>query len=121
MDSLEKTQDRQHPQQKRDRASVNSLLPSEATDYNLSKLARLIIRYRGFPGARDIQSNLKKVLLNWNPTEKFFMNKPVRFTPNVKFTGNKKAMEKIGFKILIISTFLGTKFAFKTIVGTVLF
>ena len=69
MDSLEKTQDRQHPQHKRDRASVNSLLASEATDYNLSKLARLIIRYRGFPGARDIQSNLKKVLLKWNPTE----------------------------------------------------
>ena len=121
MDSLEKTQDRQHPQHKRDRASVNSLLPSEATDYNLSKLARLIIRYRGFPGARDIQSNLKKVLLKWNPTEKVFMNKPVKFTPNVKFTGNKKAMEKIGFKILIISTFIGTKFAVKKIVGTVLF
>ena len=69
MDSLEKTQDRQHPQHKRDRASVNSLLASEATDYNLSKLSRLIIRYRGFPGARDIQSNLKKVLQKWNSTE----------------------------------------------------
>jgi len=69
MDSVEKTQDQQHPQYKRDRASVDTLLASEATDYNLSELGRLIIRYRGFPGARDIQSDLKKVLQKWNHTE----------------------------------------------------
>ena len=68
MDSVEKTQD-QHPQYKRDRTSVDTLVASEATDYNLSELARLIIRYRGFPGARDIQSDLKKVLQKWNHTE----------------------------------------------------
>jgi hypothetical protein len=69
MDSVEKTQDQQHPQYKRDRTSVDTLLASEATDYNLSELARLIIRYRGFPGARDIQSHLKQVLQKWNHTE----------------------------------------------------
>ncbi|EGK85691.1 DUF3288 family protein [Microcoleus vaginatus PCC 9802] len=69
MDSVEKTQDQQHPQYKRDRASVNTLLASEANDYNLSELARLIIRYRGFPGARDIQADLKKVLQKWHYTE----------------------------------------------------
>ncbi|MEG4203505.1 DUF3288 family protein [Microcoleus sp. Pol7_A1] len=69
MDSVAKTQDQQHPQYKRDRASVDSLLVGEATDYNLSELARLIIRYRGFPGARDIQSDLKKVLQKWNHSE----------------------------------------------------
>ena len=69
MDSVEKTQDRQHPQYKRDRACVDTLLASEATDYNLSELARLIIRYRGSPGARDIQSDLQKVLQQWNHTE----------------------------------------------------
>ncbi|MEG3895956.1 MULTISPECIES: DUF3288 family protein [unclassified Microcoleus] len=69
MDSVEKTQDQQHPQYKRDRASVDTLLAGEATEYNLSELARLIIRYRGFPGARDIQSDLKKVLQQWNYTE----------------------------------------------------
>jgi len=69
MDSIEKTQDQQHPQYKRDRATLDTLLASEATDYNLSELARLIIRYRGFPGARDIQSGLKQVLQKWNYTE----------------------------------------------------
>ena len=69
MDSVEKTQDQQHPQYKGDRLSVDTLLASEATDFNLSELARLIIRYRGFPGARDIQSDLKKVLQQWNHSE----------------------------------------------------
>jgi hypothetical protein len=69
MDSVEETQDQQHPQYKRDRATLDTLLASEATDYNLSELARLIIRYRGFPGARDIQSGLKQVLQKWNHTE----------------------------------------------------
>ena len=69
MDSVEKTQDQQHLQYKRDRASVDTLLASEATDYNLSELARLIIRYRGFPDARDIQLDLKKVLQQWNHNE----------------------------------------------------
>ena len=47
------------------------------------------------------------------------MNKPVKFTPKVKLTRNKKARDKIGFKTLIISPFIGTKLAVKTIVGTV--
>ena len=69
MDSVEKTQDQQHPQYKRDRASGDTFLAGDATDHNLSELARLIIRYRGFPGARDIQSDLKTVLQKWNHTE----------------------------------------------------
>lgn len=69
MDLAPKNQDQQHPQYKRDRASVDTLIAGEATDYNLSELARLIIRYRGFPGARDIQSDLKEVLQKWNHTE----------------------------------------------------
>ncbi|MEG4228042.1 DUF3288 family protein [Microcoleus sp. N9_B2] len=75
MDSVVKTQDQQHPQYKRDRASVDTLLAGEATDYNLSELARLIIRYRGFPGARDIQSHLKEVLQKWNHTEETLYEK----------------------------------------------
>ena len=69
MDSIEKTQDQQHPQYRRDRATVDTLLASEATEYNLSELARLKIRYRGFPGARDIQTDLEKVMQKWNHTE----------------------------------------------------
>ncbi|MCX7593242.1 MAG: DUF3288 family protein [Fischerella sp.] len=61
--------DQQHPQYHRDRSVVNSLLAGEATDYNLAELARLRIRYQGFPGARDIQSDLDKILQQWGMTE----------------------------------------------------
>ncbi len=57
--------DQKHPQEKRDRALVDSLLQAEPTDLNLVELARLRIRYHNFPGARDIQQNLDVVLQRW--------------------------------------------------------
>ena len=62
-------QDQQHPQYKDDRQLVNQLLLGEASDYHLAELARLIIRYDGFPGARDIQNDLQKALTRWQLTE----------------------------------------------------
>lgn len=61
--------DQQHPLWSSDRAIVNSLLEGQPTDYNLAELARLRIRYNGFPGARDIQADLEKVLQQWKLTE----------------------------------------------------
>lgn len=61
--------DQKHPQEKRDRAIVDSLLQEPPSDRNLAELGRLIIRYRNFPGARDIQRDLEIVLNNWQLTE----------------------------------------------------
>ncbi|MBK1988284.1 DUF3288 family protein [Sphaerospermopsis aphanizomenoides BCCUSP55] len=63
------SKDQQHPLYNRDRPLINILLAQEATDYNLAELARLKIRYQGFPGARDIQKDLDKVLQSWGLTE----------------------------------------------------
>lgn len=63
------SKDQQHPQWGSDRQSVNSLLTGEPTDYKLAELARLRIRYKEFPGARDIKSDLDKVMASWNLTE----------------------------------------------------
>jgi hypothetical protein len=63
------TKDQQHPQYKTDRQVVNQLIAGEATDYNLVELARLMTRYEGFPGARDIQTDLKKAMARWGLTE----------------------------------------------------
>jgi hypothetical protein len=63
------TKEQKHPQYKTDRQVVSQLLASELTDYNLVELARLIIRYEGFPGARDIQADLQKTLQRWQLTE----------------------------------------------------
>lgn len=69
MASASENKEQQHPLHSRDRQIVNSLLSGEATDYNLAELARLRIRYRGFPGARDIQTDLDTVMQLWGFTE----------------------------------------------------
>jgi hypothetical protein len=61
--------DQQHPLWSRDREIITTLLAAEPTDYNLAELARLWIRYQGFPGARDIQTDLRKILTQWKLTE----------------------------------------------------
>ncbi|MEA5620340.1 DUF3288 family protein [Cronbergia sp. UHCC 0137] len=61
--------DQQHPLYNRDRPSIDILLSQEPTDYNLAELARLRIRYQGFPGARDTQRDLDQVLQRWGLTE----------------------------------------------------
>lgn len=63
------SKDQQHPQYNSDRPTVESLLNAEPTDLNLAELARLRVRYQGFPGARDIQENLDQVLEKWQLTE----------------------------------------------------
>lgn len=61
--------DQQHPQEKHDREIVERLLQEESSDRNKVELARLRIRYCGFPGAREIQKKLDLVLLQWRMTE----------------------------------------------------
>ncbi|MBO3461851.1 DUF3288 family protein [Aetokthonos hydrillicola Thurmond2011] len=63
------SKDQQHPLYNRDYPLVNNLLSQQPTDYNLAELARLKIRYKGFPGARDIQQTLDKILQQWGLTE----------------------------------------------------
>jgi len=64
-----KNQEQQHPLYKGDRQIVDKLLQNDPTDYNMAELARLKIRYRGFPGANDIQTDLEKVLQKWQMDE----------------------------------------------------
>jgi hypothetical protein len=61
--------DQRHPQYSGDRAIVNQLLNREPDDYGLAELGRLLTRYKGFPGARDIQVDLERVLKKWGLTE----------------------------------------------------
>ncbi|TAE55846.1 MAG: DUF3288 family protein [Nostocales cyanobacterium] len=63
------SKEQKHPLYNRDRPLIDILLSQEPTDYNLAELARLKIRYQGFPGARDIQNSLNEVLQRWGLTE----------------------------------------------------
>jgi hypothetical protein len=58
-----------HPQARTDSLVVQQILTGDRDDLNLVELARLRIRYRGFPGAYDIQENLDQALERWNLTE----------------------------------------------------
>lgn len=67
--------DQQHPLYSGDRQIVNTLLNEQPTEFNLAELARLRIRYHGFPGARDIQTDLDKILQQWQLTEEELFTK----------------------------------------------
>ncbi len=69
MTSAAQNQDQKHPQEKGDREIVDRLLHGEPNAFNLAELARLRIRYRNFPGARDIQRDLELILRQWQLTE----------------------------------------------------
>lgn len=59
----------QHPQANQDRQISQRLLTADPTDLNLVELARLRIRYQGFPGAADIKADLDQALERWQLTE----------------------------------------------------
>ncbi|MEN9203409.1 MAG: DUF3288 family protein [Thermostichus sp. DG_1_6_bins_120] len=65
--------DQQHPQYTTDRELLNQLLEQAQvqprSDWVLVEVARLRIRYQGFPGARDIQQDLNKILQQWGMSE----------------------------------------------------
>jgi hypothetical protein len=69
------TPEQKHPQYQTDQKIVSSLLEQEPTDYNLAELARLKIRYRGFPGAYDLQRDLERILKIWGYTEEILFEK----------------------------------------------
>ena len=59
-----------HPLYLIDRDHVNRLLAKEIpVDQDLIDIARLLMRYEGFPGASDIQMDLVKTLKLWGLTK----------------------------------------------------
>jgi hypothetical protein len=61
--------DQIHPQEHLDRQIVQQILTGDPTDYNLVELARLHIRYQGFPGSRALQADLGRALERWQLSE----------------------------------------------------
>lgn len=91
--------DQQHPQAQTDRAAVNRLLavdPSQPSDFELADLARLRVRYQGFPGARNIQQDLDGLLKRWNLTEEELFEKTRQLHANARIfnVGTRKAGEE---------------------------
>ena len=61
--------DQNHPLYASDRDLVDRLLGKDApSDLDVVDLARLIIRYEGFPGASDLHDDMSKILKFWGIT-----------------------------------------------------
>ena len=64
--STQGTNDQSHPLYAIDRDVVDRLLAAEVpADDHLVDAARLLMRYEGFPGARDLRADLDKSLRLW--------------------------------------------------------
>jgi Protein of unknown function (DUF3288) len=74
-DILKQSKDQQHPQWQSDRQVVNKIMNEEPTDLGLAELARLLVRYKGFPGGRDIQADLDALLKKWKLTSETLFEK----------------------------------------------
>uniref|UniRef100_B8HJP1 DUF3288 domain-containing protein n=1 Tax=Cyanothece sp. (strain PCC 7425 / ATCC 29141) TaxID=395961 RepID=B8HJP1_CYAP4 len=85
--------DQQHPQAHKDRQLCERISQEGQTDYNLAELARLRIRYNGFPGARDLQAQLDQILKDWGLTEAQLFEKTRQIHANgqiYRVTSNKR-------------------------------
>ncbi len=59
-----------HPQEKKDRETISHIMQGDAADpINLAELARLRIRYQGFPGAVAIKDSLNQIMKKLGLTE----------------------------------------------------
>lgn len=89
MTESKRLQEQKHPRYTIDRGIVDVLLKEKPSDYNLVELARLIIGYRGFPGAKDIQRDLLAILELWGYSEEslFEQTRQIHATDQV-YRGN---------------------------------
>ncbi|HAX80793.1 MAG TPA: DUF3288 domain-containing protein [Cyanobacteria bacterium UBA11372] len=88
--------EQQHPLYSSDRQIIDKISQEGPTDYNLAELARLKIRYNGFPGARDIKADLEKLLQQWELTEAELYQKTRQLHANSRIyqvRSNKKEEE----------------------------
>ena len=85
-----------HPLYAIDRDHIDRLLAKEAPDdEDIVDLARLFLRYDGFPGAMDIQDDMKKILKLWGFTRDV-LNAKARKTWQSGFRPGMKEEEVVG-------------------------
>ncbi|MGK7923916.1 MAG: DUF3288 family protein [Spirulina sp.] len=63
-----KNSEQRHPREKVDMLAIEKIKQGRS-EYNIVELARLRIRYHNFPGARQVQGELDRILQDWGLTE----------------------------------------------------
>ncbi|WP_072619345.1 DUF3288 family protein [Spirulina major] len=83
---MTQTNDQRHPQEGRDRLILDAIKrDGELSDYNKVELARLMIRYQNFPGARAFQAELAELLSSYSltPDELFAQTRTIHATGQI--------------------------------------
>ena len=81
---MSNNKDQQHPQEHKDQEIIASLFEEKPNNQNLTELARLRIRYLNFPGAREIQNNIDKIMELWGFNEEELYEKTRKIYANTK-------------------------------------
>jgi hypothetical protein len=94
MNSTPNSREQKHPQEKKDREIINSLLKEDPNDDNLLEIARLRIRYLNFPGAREIQRDIEFLLKKWGLSEVELYEKTRKIYTNLKIERSRAEGEE---------------------------
>ena len=85
-----------HPLHSIDRDYLDGLLAKEMPDDgDIVDLARLFLRYEGFPGASDLQDDMKKILRLWGLSRES-LNAKARKTWESGFRPGRNTQEAVG-------------------------
>ncbi len=88
--------DQSHPLYSVDRDNVDRLLAKDSPeDADVVDLARLLLRYEGFPGASDLQSDMAKIMKLWGFSRET-LNAKARLVWNDGYVPGRKADEVVG-------------------------
>ncbi|ELR96769.1 DUF3288 family protein [Gloeocapsa sp. PCC 73106] len=86
--------EQQHPQEYSDRQILTQILQQEATPDNLADVARFLIRYHNFPGARGIQADLAQILQQWGLDQETLFAKTRKLYSDKKISYQKLSPEQ---------------------------
>ena len=85
-----------HPLHDIDKSIIDALVVKQKPeDIDLINLARLINRYKNFPGEIDLQKDLKKIINFWNISEQVLFSKTREIWSN-NFKPNNAPKDLIG-------------------------
>lgn len=93
MTSNPNQRDQTHPQEEKDQKILDALAQQQITDFNLAELARLLIRYKNFPGAVGIHSAMENLLVKWSLTETTLYEKTRQIHQQVKIYQKQRLEE----------------------------
>jgi len=96
MKELNSGKDQSHPLYLSDRDHLDRMLAKDSPeDKDIVDLARLLLRYQGFPGAADLQADMVKTLALWGISHQDLNDKARELWSN-GYRPGKASSEKVG-------------------------